>query len=83
MFDKATFVVDREQIVLQLQTFFSACKVRRSFEIAKVPVYGNTGCRVLKGDTKLERFLPKNQHTQRKLLNWFNGEVSKIPKFDF
>jgi hypothetical protein len=46
MFDKATFVVDREQIVLQLQTFFSACKVRRSFEIAKVPVYGNTGCRV-------------------------------------
>ena len=48
MFDKATFVVDREQIVLQLQTFFSACKVRRSFEIAKVPVYGNTGCRVFK-----------------------------------
>ena len=33
------------------------------------------------GDTKLERFLPKNQHTQRKLLNfenWVNGEVSKI-----
>ena len=31
-------------------------------------------------DTKLERFLPKNQHTQRKLLNfenWCNGEVSK------
>jgi hypothetical protein len=30
--------------------------------------------------TKLEIFLPKNQHTQRKLLNfenWFNGEVSK------
>ena len=27
--------------------------------------------------TKLERFLPKNQHTQRKLLNfenWTNGE---------
>ena len=35
------------------------------------------------GGTKLERFLPKNQHTQRKLLNfdfWCNGEV---PKFDF
>ena len=35
--------------------------------------------------TKLERFLPKNQHTQRKLLNfenWVNGEVSKVPKFD-
>ena len=29
------------------------------------------------GGTKLERFLPKNQHTQRKLLNfenWTNGE---------
>ena len=29
------------------------------------------------GGTKLERFLPKNQHTQRKLLNfenWVNGE---------
>ena len=41
--------------------------------------YGNTGC------GKLERFLPKNQHTQRKLLNfenWVNGEVSKVPKFD-
>ena len=33
------------------------------------------------GDTKLERFLAKNQHTQRKLLNfenWVSGEVSKI-----
>ena len=33
------------------------------------------------GGTKLERFLPMNQHTQRKLLNfenWINGEVSKI-----
>ena len=32
------------------------------------------------GDTKLERFLLANQHTQRKLLNfenWCNGEVSK------
>ena len=30
---------------------------------------------------KLERFLHKNQHTQRKLLNfefWINGELSKI-----
>ena len=38
------------------------------------------------GGTKLERFLPKNQHTQRKLLNfenWVNGELSKMPKFDF
>jgi hypothetical protein len=33
------------------------------------------------GGTKLERFLPQNQHTQRLLLNfenWVNGEVSKI-----
>ena len=31
------------------------------------------------GGTKLDSFLPKNQHTQRKLLNfedWVNGEVS-------
>jgi TnpA family transposase len=36
-------------------------------------------------DTKLERFLAKNQHTQRKLLNfenWSNGELSKI-ELDF
>ena len=46
--------------------------------------YGNTGCGVFKrGGTKLERFLPKNQHTERKLLNfenWVNGEVSKSAK---
>ena len=33
------------------------------------------------GGTKFERFLPKNQHTQRKLLNfenWCSGELSKI-----
>ena len=33
--------------------------------------------------TKLEIFLHKNQHTQRKLLNfenWCNGEVSKSAK---
>ena len=31
--------------------------------------------------TKLERFLPKNEHTQRKLLNfkyWVNSELLKI-----
>jgi hypothetical protein len=41
--------------------------------------YGNTGCGVFKRG--LQRFLPKNQHTQRKLLNlefWINGELSKI-----
>ena len=45
--------------------------------------YGNIGCGVFKGEihTKLERFLPKNQHSPRKFLhfeNWCNGEVSKI-----
>ena len=33
------------------------------------------------GGTKLERCLPKNQHTQRKWLNlknWFSGELSNI-----
>ena len=33
------------------------------------------------GETKLERFLHKNQHAQRKLLNfefWIEGEPSKI-----
>ena len=33
------------------------------------------------GGTKLERFFHKNQHTQRKLLNfefWINGELLKI-----
>ena len=35
------------------------------------------------GDTKLKRFLPKNQYTQRKLLKfelWINGELSKSAK---
>ena len=35
------------------------------------------------GDAKLERFLHKNQHTKRKLLNfefWINGELSKSAK---
>ena len=35
------------------------------------------------GGTKLEIYLPKNQHTQRKLLNfefWINGKLSKSAK---
>ena len=35
------------------------------------------------GGTKLEKNLPKNQHTRRKFLNfenWTNGEVSKSAK---
>ena len=46
--------------------------------------YGNAGCGVFKrGDTKLERFLPKNQHAQKKLLDfefWTNGELPKSAK---
>jgi hypothetical protein len=42
--------------------------------------YGNKGCGVFKqgggGGSKLERFLQKNQYTQRKF--WINGELSKI-----
>jgi hypothetical protein len=35
-------------------------------------------------DTKLERFLPKNQQTQRKLLNFgLMASCQKVPKFDF
>ena len=35
--------------------------------------YGSTGCQVFKpGGTKLERFLPMNQQTQRELLNFEN-----------
>ena len=34
--------------------------------------YGNMGCQVFKGGTKLDRFLPKNKHIQRKLLNFEN-----------
>ena len=46
--------------------------------------YGNTGYGVFKrGGTKLKIFLPKNQHTQRKLSNfenWVSGKVSKSAK---
>ena len=43
------------------------------------------GCGFFQRGVRLETFLPKNQQTQRKLLNfknWVNGEVSKVPKFD-
>ena len=38
------------------------------------------------GDTKLKRFLPKNQLSQRKLLsfeNWYSVSYPKVLKFDF
>ena len=40
------------------------------------------GCQ---GGMKLKSFLHKNQHTQRKLLNfefWINGELSKIGQIE-
>ena len=43
--------------------------------------YSNTGCGVFKEGYKIKRYLPMNQHTQRKLLNfenWVNGEVPKV-----
>ena len=39
--------------------------------------YGNTGCRVFKRGVLNWKKMPKNQHTQWKLLNfenWTNGE---------
>ena len=43
-------------------------------------IYGSTGFQT--GGTKLARYLPKNQHTQRIFLNFENwtGEVSKSAK---
>ena len=38
------------------------------------------------GGIKLERFLPKNQHTQRKLLNfenWISGGLRSFQKSEF
>ena len=35
MFDKATFVVDREQIVLQLQTFFPRVRCEGALRLPK------------------------------------------------
>ena len=43
--------------------------------------YGNTECGVQTEGSKLERFLPKNQHTQRNVLNfenWTNPPVWKL-----
>ena len=61
--------------------FKLAMAIMRKYKDQK---YGNKDFRVFKReDTKLERVLPKNQHTQRKLLdfvNWFNEEVSKNAK---
>ena len=50
-------------------------------------IYGNTGCGFFKrGVIKLERFLPKNQHPQRKSLNfenWIIGGLRSFQKSEF
>jgi hypothetical protein len=56
-------------------------KILASIEAKHVPINDLTFMAIWvvefsRGDTKLERVLPKNQHTQRKLLNfenWCNG----------
>ena len=58
-------------------------KKRRQFQYALQSLWQYGLWSFQTGDTKLERFLPKNQHTQRKLLNyefWINGELSKSAK---
>ena len=60
--------------------------ITQKIAVAKIAAvhYGSTGCGVFKrGVTKSKIFLPTNQHTQRKLLNfenWVSGEVSKRAK---
>ena len=52
------------------------------FAIAKWSIWQYELSNFQVGYTKLERFLPKNQQTQKKFLlnfeNWFSGEMSKI-----
>ena len=49
--------------------------------------YGNKGFwNFQTGGTKLERFFPKNQHPQRKLLNfenWISGGLRSFQKSEF
>ena len=63
-----------------LQKHFGAVGLP-SFMLFQVWQYGLWSIQT--GGKKFERFLPKNQHTQRKLLNfvfWINGELSKSAK---
>ena len=60
--------------------------LKGNYSILRIGLAGAMAVRVVEfsiGGTKLENKLPKNQHTQRKLLNfenWVNGEVSKSAK---
>ena len=58
--------------------------VSNGMEVYKIWQYGLW--RFQTGDTKLERFLPKNQHTERKSLKFEFGltvSCQKVPKFEF
>ena len=66
------------QWIIWLELFFS---LFLNYPLCPLWQYGVL--RFQAGGSKLKRFLPENQHTQRKLLNyenWCNGEVSKSAK---
>ena len=44
------------------------------------PYYGNTGCWIFKWGYKISKVLPKNQHTQSKLLNFKNWVLTSCWK---
>ena len=55
--------------------------VRNSHRVSLLRQYGLWSFQT--GGYKIRKILPKNQHTQRKLLkikNWVNGEMSKSAK---
>ena len=63
----------------KIETQSKTMIIKTTFDFPMFVQYGITGYgqRFKTRDTKLERFLHKNQHTQRKLLNfenWTNGE---------
>ena len=73
---------DSEQNVCKFQKVFSWFHFANC--VCTLWHYGLWSFKV--GGTKLEWFLPKNQHTQRKLLNfefWINGKLSKSAKIWF
>ena len=74
--------MDQTNLLVHAQPQRDPVLNRRTFVATMVTItMAIRDCGVFIRGYKLERFLPKNQHTQRKLLdfeNWFNGEVSKI-----
>ena len=73
------------KISFLLNYFFPNQKFQESFCYFKIWIVWQNGFWSFQmGGTKLERFLPNNQHTKRILLNfenWVNGEMSKIILF--